>query len=199
MNLTFQRETLTSALIAEMLPLLEAHWSEVAHFADIPLEVDEAAYLHGEASGQIRCFTAYQEVRMPGCFYPGETLVGYAVYLVRPNPHYKSSIQASQDVLYLHPSVRGNGSKFVAWCDDQLRSEGVQAVYHHVKVKHDFGKLLERQGYEKVDEIWAKRLDHPVSALDMLSEHGRAVQGLIHGAGSAADWGEQLEKSWETE
>lgn len=163
----FARESLTAALINEMMPLLREHWKEVAHFADIPLDVDVDAYLTAEAFGQVRCFTARD--RTPGSDWTREDvapLVGYAVYFVRPNPHYRGSVQAVQDVLYLHPSVRGGtGFRFIAYCDAQLRAEGVQAVYQHVKVAHDFGKLLARQGYEMVDTIWAKRLDAP-PALD---------------------------------
>lgn len=158
----FTREPLHHALIDEMMPLLEAHWQEVAHYSDIPLDVDVETYLAAEASGAVRCFTAR--------FAEGDSLAGYAVYTVRHNPHYRGSLQAVQDVLYLHPSVRGGmGFKFIAWADEQLRGEGVQAVYHHVKVAHDFGKLLARQGYEMVDTIWAKRLDLPegVSPFDV--------------------------------
>lgn len=105
-------------------------------------------------------------------------LVGYALFFVRSNPHYKSSVQAVQDVIYLAPGVRGGtGYKFIAWCDAQLAAEGVQAVYQHVKAAHDFGRLLERQGYELVDFIYAKRLDRPAgqpidrpSAVEALDE-----------------------------
>jgi hypothetical protein len=170
----FAREPLTDALWAEAMPLLQAHKDEIAHYPDLKLEPDIALYQANDAAGVLRCFTA----RMAGVFSvtparklnDGESfewcesvanpLVGYALYFVRANPHYKSSVQAVQDVIYLDPSVRGGtGYKFIAWCDAQLASEGVQAVYHHVKAAHDFGKLLQRQGYELVDLIYAKRLD----------------------------------------
>ena len=152
MRLSFACEALTPELLAEMLPLLEAHWREVGHFQDIPLEVDEEAYLNAEASGTLRCFTARVGLG---------ALVGYAVFFVRGNPHYKSSRQAVQDVLFLHKSARGNGAQFVAWCDHRLVEEGTEVVYHHVKAAHDFGVMLERQGYELVDKVYAKRLTAP--------------------------------------
>lgn len=86
-------------------------------------------------------------------------LVGYAVFFVRHNMHYADSLQATQDILFVQKEFRGRGGEFIAWCDYQLKKEGVQAVYQHVKAKHNFGKLLERMGYELVDLIYTKRLD----------------------------------------
>lgn len=165
----FARERLSHALLSEALPLLAAHWAEVAHYPDIPLNVDVDAYLTADECGIARCFTVRTSQMHRQRLHNGGqqiteagVLVGYAVYFVRANAHYKQSIQAVQDVIYLHPSVRGGtGYKFIAWCDEQLRDEGVQAVYQHVKEAHNFGKLLERQGYELVDLIYAKRLDTP--------------------------------------
>jgi hypothetical protein len=36
----------------------------------------------------------------------------------------------------------------------------VQVVYHHAKRTNRVGELLERLGYELVDEIYAKRLEN---------------------------------------
>lgn len=156
----FASEPFTDDLVAEMFPLLLEHWREIAVYQDIPLEPDIAAYRANAEAGILRVFTARADLGEPADVIP--LLVGYALFFVRPNPHYASSIQAAQDILFLHPSVRGGtGYRFIAWCDDQLRAEGVQAVYHHVKAAHDFGILLERQGYEMVDKIYAKRLDQP--------------------------------------
>lgn len=148
--LHFRRERLDDALWAEVTPLLAAHWREIAHYQDIPLDPDREAYAAAQAAGMVRVFTARA----------GHRLVGYAVYFVRPNMHYRTSVQAAQDVLYLDPSVRGGaGARFIAWCDDRLAAEGIQAVYQHVKAAHDFGALLERMGYALVDHIYARRLD----------------------------------------
>jgi hypothetical protein len=145
-----QRETLNDMLWREAMPLLTEHWMEIAHYPDIPLDPDRAAYASAEAAGMLRCYTARR----------GATLVGYAVFLVRPNLHYRSSTQASQDVIYVDPSARGGtGYRFIKWCDEQLAAEGIQAAYHHIKAKHNFGPMLERMGYELVDLIYAKRLD----------------------------------------
>lgn len=149
------REPISHALFDEMMPLLERHWKEVAHYGDIPLEPDRAMYLTAEANGALRVFTVRND---------RGRLVGYAFFFVRHNPHYLSSLQAVQDVIYVETESRGRtGSWFITACEDALRAEGVQAVYHHVKTAHNWGKLLERKGYEAVDVIYAKRLDRPMS------------------------------------
>lgn len=85
-------------------------------------------------------------------------LTGYAIFFVKHNLHYSTSLQAIQDVLYIDQKQRGFGAKFILWCDQELKKLGVQAVYHHVKTKHDFGPLLKRIGYEHIDQIWGRLL-----------------------------------------
>ena len=135
----------------ELHPLLEAHWREIAHFQDILLEPDWEFYAAMQELGRLRFYTARD----------GGRLVGYCVFFVNPNRHYKSSLQAAQDILFLHPGYRntGNGRALILFCDAQLRAEGVQAVYQHIKSAHDFSALLTSVGYDLVDLVYAKRLD----------------------------------------
>lgn len=134
----------------EAMPLLYMHWKEIAHYQDIKLEPAFDKYEQLDAEGALRVYTARDD---------GGLLIGYSVYFLRYNLHYRSSLNALQDVLFIHPNHRGMGGKFIKWCDEQLKEEKVQAVYHHVKAQHNFGPLLERMGYELVDLIYARRLD----------------------------------------
>lgn len=147
--MTFARER-AQDILDEILPLLKSHYDEIAHFKDIPLEPDFEKYLKLEELDGIRVYTARDE---------NQKLIGYSVFFLSHNIHYKSSLQAVQDVLFIHPSNRGSGAKFILWCDDQLKKDGVQAVYQHVKAAHNFGPLLERFGYQLVDLIYSRRLD----------------------------------------
>ena len=149
MQTTFQKET-AGKCFPDTLPLLEEHWREVAHYQDIELDPDLEVYAAAEAAGMLRVFTART---LEG------KMIGYAVFFCRTNPHYRNSLQANQDVLFISKEHRGMGGRFILWCDEQLRSEGVQVVYHHVKAAHNFGKLLERFGYTLVDLIYSRRLD----------------------------------------
>ncbi len=148
----FQREPCTIELFAEMKPLFSEHWEEVAHYKDIPEEMDLNLYLKLEIENKLRVFTARTE--------DTNELVGYCFFFVVTNPHYKSSLQAKQDIVFIRKKNRGFGLQFISWCDEQLRYDRVQAVYHHVKAAHNFGPMLERLGYELVDFIYARRLNY---------------------------------------
>jgi GNAT superfamily N-acetyltransferase len=137
-----------SEVLDEIKPLLEMHWREIAHYQDIPLDPDYEFYL---TSPIVRVFTARDD----------GLLVGYGVFFVHMNRHYRKSKQAVQDILFVHPDFRGTtaGYRLIRYCDAQLKAEGCQVVYQHMKTAHQFGPLLERLGYGLVDLIHAKRLD----------------------------------------
>jgi hypothetical protein len=149
-TITFQRQALGDCW-EELQPLLADHWREIAHYPDIPLDVDREAYVRIEQAGALRIFT----VRDYGA------LRGYAAFFVMPHLHYKGSLLATADVIYLSPLVRHNllGKTFIAWCDDQLRSEGVQVVAHRSSLRRDIGSLFDALGYDYVERVWTKRLD----------------------------------------
>jgi len=175
-DVQFAREPLTIALWQEATPLLAAHYDEVAHFKHIKLAPDRDFYANCDATGHLRTYTARS----------GGALVGYGQYIVGFNPHYKHSFQASEDVIYIDRAHRGAlGWRFITWTDDQLRLEGCQVVMRHIKVAHDYGRLLERIGYTAVDRIFARRLD---------GRHGRddrALPRLHDRAESSATEGEE--------
>lgn len=148
-DVKFVVEPFSRALCDEMFPLLELHYKEIAHFKDIPLAPDFDKYEAAWKRGGLKIFTAREK--------NGE-LVGYAVFFVAKNMHYSTSLQAVQDVLFIHPQRRGFGKFFIPWCDDRLREDGIEVVMHHIKVAHDFGPFMESIGYEWIERIFARRL-----------------------------------------
>ena len=148
MNIVFKKEKLQDVW-DEMLPILKEHYLEIAHYKDIRFEPNVAEYFRMEDAGITHTFTAREN---------GE-LIGYAVFNIRYNLHYKSSKQAYQDVIYISKEKRGFGKSFIKWCDDELRKLGVQVVNQHIKFAHDWSIVLERLGYEKQDIQLSRRLD----------------------------------------
>ena len=71
----------------------------------------------------------------------------------------KSVVQLPLSRFFIDKEKRGFGGKFILWCDDELRKEGVQVVYHHIKAAHNWGKMIERLGYQLQDLIYCRRLD----------------------------------------
>lgn len=148
---TYFQEERVSALWDESMPLLERHFDEIAHYKDIALAPDQVTYEEMERAGVLRCYTARHN---------GE-LVGYAVFFVRPGMHYRHSLQAIQDVLFVVPERRvgTTGIRLIRFAEARLKALGVQVVYHHAKLTNRVGELLVKLGYELVDQLYAKRLD----------------------------------------
>lgn len=135
--------------VEELKELSILHYDEVAPYDDIELKVNWNKLINVEKNGALRFYT----VRVSG------QLIGYGIYFVGYSIEYSLSLQASMSNIFIHPDFRGQGLDFISWCDEQLKEEGVQVVYHHVKVKKDYGKMLERLGYEKMNIDYSRRLD----------------------------------------
>lgn len=169
MQTAFGLEPLTPSLFDEMAPLLVLHWREVAQFQDIPLAPAFAQYLERQEAGNLRVYTVRGR-KMPGHPFEAQVdaLAGYAVFFVQPNPHYTTSLQASADILFLHPDVRARTAmRFIKWCDDQLAAEGCDLVYQRVKLSKDWSPILTRIGYTPVDltlvkDLRSARVEAPV-------------------------------------
>ena len=148
----YSRETLAAVRAAGIEALLVEHYHEIAHYPDIEFDPDWETYAKLEEAGRLHIFTA----RVAG------ELVGYSVHIVAPNLHYKRSLQAVQDILFVHPAHRRGfvGYKLIRFADSELEAFGVQVSYHHSKATHPaLGRLLERQGYELIDFLHGRRLD----------------------------------------
>lgn len=150
--MNFARET-CEQFIPDAQRLFVEHYREVAHFQDIEFVPDYERYKKLEAAGILRIFTARDDT--------SKELTAYMLVFVQYNIRYSLSLQASQDILYVDKTKRGFGFKFIAWCEENLKDEGVQVLYQHTKVDPDldFGPMLERKGYVLVDKVYAKRLD----------------------------------------
>lgn len=138
-------------VIESIKPLLEEHYGEIAKYHDIPLEPDWSCYRAMETLGILKIFTCRDEV--------SNQLQGYGIYMVKKHLHYQSCLVGQQDILFITKEKRGQGGRFILWCDAELKKMGVQMTIQHIKADHNFGKMLERFGYELMDLIYARRLD----------------------------------------
>lgn len=145
----FALEPFNYALVEEMEPLWKAHDAETPQLG-LPLMPDIAAYESLATIGSLRIFTA----RLAG------QLVGYQVFFVANHPHRLYSLEATQDMLYLAISARRGtaGLRFIRFCDEVLREEGVKVIHHPIDAKHDLGVILRRMGYELTDLTYAKKI-----------------------------------------
>lgn len=151
----FALENLKSCM-EEIQPILRnEHWEEVGHYKDIPIDMQWDKYATLQDMGKLRCFT----IRSPLNEELKETIIlGYAFFIVDHHLHYKHTLVASQDILFVRKPYRGIGKSFLAWCDEQLKAEGVTSVTHHAKPWFNYGNLFQDLGYEQAETIWARRI-----------------------------------------
>ena len=145
---SFKRENV-KRIWDDLVPLLDKHYAELAPYKDVPLDPDKDFYLKADELGMIRVYAARE----------AGVLVGYAVYGVRRDVHYKSLKKAEQGLLFVAPERRGRfGLKFIRWCEEQLKGEGVNLIVCHAKIHRDFGGVFAHLGYTPTDQIYARRL-----------------------------------------
>lgn len=128
---TVTREPLTNILESGLAALLHAHWMEVAHDKEtINLNPDWDGYLEDERSHRFIGYAA----RRAG------HLIGYSgFFVVRPR-HYRNSIFAINDVIYLKPEERGvEGVRLIKETEKALRDLAITKIFYHVKTDAPLG------------------------------------------------------------
>ena len=137
-------------VIDEVFPLLQQHHKETSFYEDIPMQVNQRTYSALCKAGCLKIYT----YRLKG------VLVGYSVYTMMKSLRRKDCLEASQNVLFIHPAKRGFGEDFLRYCDDRLKEEGVKIVFQKVTNKLDFSPMLKRMGYQEIEHTYGRRLDH---------------------------------------
>lgn len=135
----------------EAKPLVELHWQEIALDQEhVPLAVDEAGYVALDGAGILHIVTARDEGR----------LVGYWLGMVKGHLHYRTTLHAVMDVVWLHPAYRRgvNGYQLFHAVERTLRQRGVVKVIMGCKLHLDFSRLYARLGYHEIERTWSKLL-----------------------------------------
>ena len=150
MPITYQQEFLVTTE-KDARPLLEKHWQEIAvNKEHIKLNPDWEAYADLEASGNLKIFTARD----------GNALVGYFVVFVRNHIHYKDHLFAHNDILFLSEPYRKGftGIKLIKFAEECLKADGVSVLTVNTKIHKPFDGVLQRLGFNHVENIYSKLL-----------------------------------------
>jgi GNAT superfamily N-acetyltransferase len=145
-------EPYSDHLVEEIKPLIQMHYDEIAlHKEHVLLDPDWDRYAAIDSTGNLLIVTARNEKMQ---------LVGYAVFFITPHIHYKSTMIASNDILYLHPAYRKGrvGIRLLKDSETACRYRGVNKILWHVKFAKDFRNILYRLGYCDEDAIVGKIL-----------------------------------------
>lgn len=149
-GLNYQQEFLATCR-AEAEPLLFAHWQEIALNKNIiPLAPDWDAYEALEAAGVLRIFTARESGR----------LVGYFACFVRRHLHYRETLFAVNDVLFLTREHRKGwaGPRLIRFAEKCLKADGVTVLAINTKRHRPFDLLLKRMNYTTAETVYQKVL-----------------------------------------
>lgn len=138
---------------AEIEALLPHHYDELTLHKEIAkLEPDWNLYRRAEESGSL----FFLAVREDG------KLVGYAVFFIKQNLHYKGMRTASNDVLFLASEYRqgSTGLKLIKSFERELKQREVDLILCHAKQGTVLGELLITIGYGVEDIILGKVLEN---------------------------------------
>jgi len=142
--ITFQEEHYTQFFTKEFMELYKIHWREIGSFdkQKIKLSPDWEVYRAIGKQNKLITFTIRDE----------NTLIGYNVFMITNHHHYKSTIIAENDILYLHPEYRKGftGYKFMKYCIEDLKNK-VDIIILSVKASHSFEAITKRLGFTLMD------------------------------------------------
>lgn len=152
---TLQWEPIDALRADGVEQMLYNHWREVGIDHDaVPLDPDwERAYAM-EAAGML--FSA--ALRNNG------RLIGYNSFAVSPHLHYRSSLYAFNDIIYVDPRERGSaGIRLVRGTEKMLKELGVKKIVYHTKLHVHIGSgnglvgdFLNRLGYTHFENCYCK-------------------------------------------
>jgi len=148
--ITYQEESAQDCL-EEIKPLIEMHWEEIALYKDkIKLNPDFDKYLLLDSMGMLHILTARDD----------DKLIGYFISFIQPSMHYKESVFATNDILYIDPTYRKGsvGYKLFKKAEKSLKEIGVDVIIIHAKVNNDFKPLMDKLGYERIEYNYSKHV-----------------------------------------
>lgn len=148
--INFAAEQYSDQLMTEMKPLWVQHHNEIQQIRGAVLDPNLQMYQALASAGVLRIFTARREAG----------LVGYQVFTITSLPHFKEIKQAVMDILFLSPDARLGwmGYYFLKYADTELQKEGINVMFRAISARKDFGKILERMGYELCDLVFMRRI-----------------------------------------
>lgn len=148
MDVMYLKEFLTRPVIDELKHHLIHHQEEVKNTDE--MDVDWPAYRALQEAGIFHFYTARAE----------GVLLGYIGYIIAPHLHHRGVKYALCDLIYVEPASRGkmHSVNLMKHAEADLVAHGVASIGQPVKVHHDFGPILKRQGYVLDEYYYTKEV-----------------------------------------
>jgi GNAT superfamily N-acetyltransferase len=137
-----------AAWYREALPMFERHYQELGRTD--ALDPDHRLAMRLEQEGRLVCITARVDAR----------LVGYALYILAPMAHYKTTTMADLDLLWLAPEWRRgrNGLRLIKFAEPVLAARGAQVVRLRAKLDTTLASLAGLMGYTEAERVYERRV-----------------------------------------
>lgn len=147
----YDRETYDN-VITELKPMLEEHQVEVGAYPEI-LELDPnwEFYEDAVAQSKIVIFTVRDD----------NILIGYNIFRIAPHMHYRNSIWACMDVLYLEPEYRHSELTidFCNYCEVYLAEMlDVEVMTYNMPVSAPFKGLMNALFMDEAEHCYTKHI-----------------------------------------
>ena len=128
----------------EIKPLLKLQWEEIGIFdkEQVSLNPNWDWYQILADKKNLHIITVRDE----------QKLIGYYISIITPHIHYKNTLIAENDILYLYKDYRKGltGYKLIKFAIEQLKVK-VQVIILSMKAKQSFFPLANRLGFKLTD------------------------------------------------
>jgi hypothetical protein len=145
--ITFQKEA-PEPFTQEAMALFQKHYEEIAERIDV-IELDPDLKKYNQLYNQNAL--EIHTIRDNG------VLIGYSLWFLINHIHYKKSLTANSDVLYISPNYRKGmlGIKFIKWSLEEIKKKNPQRILFHVKPFLDYSPILKRLGANYFENIYS--------------------------------------------
>jgi len=125
------------------------HWKEIALNKDkVPLDPDWSKYRSLMYYDMLQAFTARKDGK----------LIAYMFMNVSPHLHYKTTIYAINDILYVDNKFRKTtvAYRLLKFVEKQLIEQGVGVFIINMKLHSEFSHFLEGLGFTHTESLFSK-------------------------------------------
>lgn len=147
---TFSRESFRQ-VSEDSLEFINDNYDETGQLQDtVPLDVDWDGMFNYEAHGSLLSFA----LRIDG------KMIGYAIFLLTPTLHARSTMHAISDVIFIAKEYRQGlvGLKFIEYCEAYAKQCGAKVSHLIMKADPRLARILERTNHRIFEVTYMKVL-----------------------------------------
>lgn len=134
----------------EVCEMLQQHYEELSVTKGFKLNPDFDVYHQAIKKNVLKVVVCKKDNK----------IIGYILYLIGPNLHFKNCLLAIQDIYYLKPKYRKGfiGIKMFIFAENYLKSIGVNMIKYSTTTHFDNSKLFEFLGCNFIEKVYTKEL-----------------------------------------